>query len=291
MQTERKYPIDCHMPDGEIPLLEIRDLRKRYEDGYEAVRGISYKIGPGMLVGLIGPNGCGKSTMMKCINRMHDVSSGDILIDGKTVLDKKPHELSTLIANVPAEMKATFGLTVYDTVMLGRYPHLKNMWWESEHDETAIEDALRKFGIVELKDRPLHMLSSGELQRVAIAKAYVQNPRLMLVDEPTSHLDMKYKLEVMEYLNAMVKKDMTILVAEHDISLMARYCDLCIIMRKGEIISIGRPKDVITPELIEDVYDVSASVGFDSEGELFVLPKRYRKDGEKHRFANEDGKK
>lgn len=100
----------------------------------------------------------------------------------------------------------------------------------------------------------------------------------MLVDEPTSHLDMKYKLDVMEYLNAMVKRDMTILIAEHDISLMARYCDLCIIMKNGNIITIGRPKEVITPELIENVYGVSASVGFDNEGELFVLPKRYRKD-------------
>ncbi|MGN0098904.1 MAG: ABC transporter ATP-binding protein, partial [Candidatus Methanomethylophilaceae archaeon] len=116
-----------------------------------------------------------------------------------------------------------------------------------------------------------------EMQRVLIAKAYVQEPRLMLVDEPTSHLDMKYKLDVMEYLNAMVKKDMTILVAEHDISLMARYCDLCIIMRKGEIMGIGKPKEVITPELIEKVYDVNASVGFDEDGELFVLPKRVRR--------------
>jgi len=120
------------------------------------------------------------------------------------------------------------------------------------------------------------MLSSGEQQRVLIAKAYVQEPRLMLVDEPTSHLDMKFKLEVMEYLKAMVKKDMTILVAEHDISLMARYCDLCVIMKKGELVAIGEPKKVITPELIKDVYGVEASVGIDNEGDLYVLPKRVK---------------
>ena len=119
-------------------------------------------------------------------------------------------------------------------------------------------------------------LSSGERQRVLIAKAYVQEPRLMLVDEPTAHLDMKYKLEVMEYLYAMVKTNMTILVAEHDISLMARYCDQCIIMKEGRIVAIGSPKDIISADLIEEVYDVSASVGFDKDGELFVLPKRYR---------------
>ncbi len=262
----------------EVPLLEVRDLNKYYEDGYHAVRGISYSIPSGLLVGLIGPNGCGKTTMMKCINRLHDPSSGDILIDGESVLRKTPSEVARLVSNVPAELRASFGLTVYETVMLGRYPHLKNVWWETDNDESVVMDALRKFGVEHLQDRQLNMLSSGERQRVLIAKAYVQEPRLMLVDEPTSHLDMKYKLDVMEYLTAMVRKDMTILVAEHDISLMARYCDLCIIMKKGQIVDIGKPKEVITPELIEDVYEVSASVGFDSEGELFVLPKRYRGD-------------
>ncbi len=272
---------------GESPLLEIRDLHKYYDDGYHAVRGVSYRIGSGLLVGLIGPNGCGKSTMMKCINRLHDTSSGDILIDGESVLNKPPGEIAKIVANVPAELKTSFGLTVYETVMLGRYPYLRNVWWESEEDETFVVDTLKKFGVYHLRDRPLHMLSSGEQQRVLIAKAYVQQPRLMLVDEPTSHLDMKYKLDVMEYLNAMVKKDMTILVAEHDISLMARYCDLCIIMKKGEIVAIGKPKDVITPELIEDVYEVSASVGFDNEGELYVLPKRFRAEGLEDRFEKE----
>jgi len=259
------------------PLLELKVVNKVYEDGYHAVKDVSYTIGSGLLVGLIGPNGCGKSTMMKCINKMHKTSSGDILIDGESVLDKSPATIARMVSNVPAELKASFGLTVFETVMLGRYPFLQNVWWETEQDETLVEETLKKFGVYHLRNRPLNMLSSGERQRALIAKAYVQEPRLMLVDEPTSHLDMKYKLEVMEYLNAMVKTDMTILVAEHDISLMARYCDLCIIMKKGEIVAIGPPKEVITSQLIEEVYEVSASVGFDNDGELFVLPKRYRK--------------
>lgn len=274
--------------DDSTPLLELRKLNKYYEDGYHAVRDVSYKIGSGLLVGLIGPNGCGKSTMMKCINRLHSESSGDILIDGESVIGKKPGDVAKKIATVPAELHTSFGLTVFETVMLGRYPFMKNLWWEPMEDEQFVADTLKKFGVYHLRDRPLHMLSSGEQQRVLIAKAYVQQPRLMLVDEPTSHLDMKYKLDVMEYLNAMVKKDMTILVAEHDISLMARYCDLCIIMKKGEIVAIGEPKKIITPELIEDVYDVSASVGFDDDGELFVLPKRYRSEGMKDCFENQD---
>lgn len=263
---------------NEVPLLELRGLNKQYDDGYHAVRDVSFSIPPGMLVGLIGPNGCGKSTMMKCINKMHPITSGDILIDGESIRDKTPADIAKKVATVPATLRGAFGLTVFETVMLGRYPYLKNVWWEPEEDETLVEDAMRKFGVDHLRDRAVGALSSGEQERVLIAKAFVQQPRLMLVDEPTSHLDMKYKLDAMEYLNAMVKKDMSILVAEHDISLMARYCDMCIIMRKGEILGMGDPKKVITPELIEEVYDVSASVGFDNEGELFVLPKRFRSD-------------
>ncbi len=260
---------------AEVPLLEVRDLNKVYDDGYHAVRGISYSIPSGKLVGLIGPNGCGKSTMMKCINKMHSITSGDVLIDGESVLNKSVKEIAKQVANVPAELKNSFGLSVYETIMLGRYPYLKNLWWETNEDESEVIDAMKKFGVLHLQNRQINMLSSGELQRVLIAKAYVQKPRLMLVDEPTSHLDMKYKLNVMEYLRAMVRKDMTILVAEHDISLMARYCDLCIIMKKGELVAIGNPKEVITEELVRDVYEVEATVGLDKEGEIYVLPKRF----------------
>lgn len=260
------------------PLLEVRDLNKYYEDGYHAVRGMSFSIGSGKLIGLIGPNGCGKTSMMRCINKLHPMTSGDILVDGESVKKMTTTEIAKKVANVPAELRGSFGLTVYETIMLGRYPYLKNLWWETDEDETEVLDAMRKFGVLHLQGKPLNMLSSGERQRVLIAKAYVQEPRLMLVDEPTSHLDMKYKLEVMEYLRAMVKKDMSILVAEHDISLMARYCQECIIMKEGKIHAVGDPKEVITEELIQEVYEVSASVGFDKDGELFVLPKKYEGD-------------
>jgi iron complex transport system ATP-binding protein len=198
-----------------------------------------------------------------------------MLVDGESIKGKSPGEVAKKVATVPAELRNSFGLTVFETVMLGRYPYLKNMWWETDEDETIVVETMKKFGVDHLMDRQLNMLSSGERQRVLIAKAYVQEPRLMSVDEPTSHLDMKYKLNVMEYLKAMVKKDMTILVAEHDISLMARYCDLCIIMRKGELVAMGEPKKVITEELIQDVYEVSSSVGFDKDGEIYILPKKY----------------
>lgn len=132
------------------PLLELRALNKCYDNGFRAICNISFRIGSGMLVGLIGPNGCGKSTMMRCINRMHSPSSGDILIDGESILSKSFMDVARIISNVPAEIKNGFGLTVYETVMLGRYPFMENIWWETNNDEKVVTDALEKFGIYNL---------------------------------------------------------------------------------------------------------------------------------------------
>ena len=263
----------------EDTLVTVRDLRISFDD-FEALHGINIDLPKGKLVGLIGPNGCGKSTMMKCITKLHKNWTGDIVIDGMDTRDMRPMDVAKVVANVPAEAGPLFGINLMDLVMLGRYPFVNKVWWESPEDEKAVRDALKTFGLDHYRRKQVSLLSSGERQRALIARAYVQNPKLMLVDEPTSHLDMKYKLEVMEYLQSMARKDMTVLVAEHDISLMARYCDLCIIMKKGNIVAVGDPKTVITEQLIRDVYEVDARVGTDVDGEIYVLPKKYIRTGE-----------
>ena len=256
------------------PILKIQGLIKDFGD-FRALKGIDLEFGTGLLVGLIGPNGCGKSTMMKCISRLHPQTSGTIEVAGKDVSSMKAAEVAKLVATVPAEIGQTFGISVMDMVMLGRYPFVEKIWWENPEDERVAMEAMRTFGIDHLKRKQVALCSSGERQRALIAKAYVQQPKLMLVDEPTSHLDMKYKLQVMEYLQKMARADMTVIVAEHDISLMARYCDVCVIMKKGEIVAVGDPKEIITEQLIKDVYEVEARVGLDIDGEIYVLPKRY----------------
>ena len=256
------------------PILKIHGLVKEFGD-FRALKGIDLEFGPGLLVGLIGPNGCGKSTMMKCISRLHPQTAGTIEVAGKDVSSMKPAEVAKMVATVPAEIGQTFGISVMDMVMLGRYPFVEKIWWEDPEDERVTIEAMKTFGIEHLRRKQVALCSSGEKQRALIAKAYVQQPKLMLVDEPTSHLDMKYKLQVMEYLQKMARKDMTVIVAEHDISLMARYCDVCVIMKKGEIVAVGDPKIIITEQLIRDVYDVEARVGLDVDGEIYVLPKRY----------------
>ncbi len=259
---------------GAGDLLRIDGLGMEFGK-FKALDDIRFSLGRGLMVGLIGPNGCGKSTMMKCICKIHDMTSGKVVIDGQDIDRMKPSDVAKIVATVPAEPDNTFGMTVYDMVMLGRYPYVDAVWWETPEDEKVVADALNTFGLYDLRHKPVAMCSSGERQRALIAKAYVQQPKLMLVDEPTSHLDMKYKLDVMEYLQSMARSDMTVLIAEHDISLMARYCDVCIIMKRGRIVTIGDPKKVVTEELIRDVYDVDARVGLDADGEIYVLPKKF----------------
>lgn len=258
-------------------LLSIEGLSMEF-GGFRALDGIDLHMGSGKLVGLIGPNGCGKSTMMRCISRIYEPTSGRITVDGRDVSQLKPVEIAKLVASVPAEMGSTFNMTVMDMVVLGRYPFVDRLWWETPEDERITREALKTFGLDHIRNRQLSLCSSGERQRALIAKAYVQEPKLMLVDEPTAHLDMKYKLQVMEYLRSMARKDMSILVAEHDISLMARYCDVCVIMKQGRIVTIGDPKEVITEGLIRDVYEVESRVGLDADGEIYVLPKNYIED-------------
>ena len=255
-------------------LLSIRGLSIDF-GGFRALDDIDLDVGSGKLVGLIGPNGCGKSTMMRCISRIYEPTSGIVTVDGMDMSRLRPVEIAKLVASVPAEMGATFNMTVMDMVVLGRYPFVDRLWWETPEDERITREALRTFGLDHIRNRPLSLCSSGERQRALIAKAYVQEPKLMLVDEPTAHLDMKYKLQVMEYLRSMARKDMSVLVAEHDISLMARYCDVCVIMKQGRIVTIGDPKVVITEELIREVYEVDSRVGLDADGEIYVLPKNY----------------
>ena len=261
---------DCN----ETPLLKIEGLCKEF-DGFKALDNVNIEFGSGKLIGLIGPNGCGKSTMMKCICKLYEPTSGNIYVDGREVTTMKPAEAAKLVATVPAEAGNTFGTSVMDMVMLGRYPFVDRIWWEDPEDERMTLKALETFGLSHLRNKQVSLCSSGERQRTLIAKAYVQEPKLMLVDEPTAHLDMKYKLQVMEYLKSLSHSDITVMVAEHDISLMARYCDVCIIMKHGRIVTVGDPKVVITPDIIRDVYEVEARVGLDEDGEIYVLPKRF----------------
>ena len=246
---------------GDAPLLELRNLNKVYEDGYHAVRDVSYSLGPGLLVGLIGPNGCGKTTMMRCINRLHDCTSGDVLIDGESVLSKTPGEIARKVANVPAELRTSFGLTVYETVMLGRYPHMRNLWWEPMEDEEFVSETLRKFGVDHLKDRAVGALSSGERQRVLIAMAFACNPHLIIADEPTTALDVTIQAQVLDILKELQRKQKTsLMLITHDLSIVMNMAARIYVMYCGKIVESARTPDLFRQPLHPYTHGLLGSV-------------------------------
>jgi iron complex transport system ATP-binding protein len=251
-------------------MIKIEGVKFSY-GSVEALKGLTIEGKRGQFIGLIGPNGSGKSTLLRCINGILKPKAGCILVNGHEVSKMKLSEMAQICANVPTEFPDDFNMTVQDLVFMGRYPFVEGLWWEKEEDEELVMKALSDFQVQHLKDRKMNEISSGERQRALLAKAVVQTPKVMLVDEPSAHLDLKYKLESMEHLRSLLANGISIIVASHDINLLAKYCDKVIILSKGEIVAFGDPKEVITEDLIRDVYGVEADV-IRNNGSIFVVP-------------------
>lgn len=227
----------------------------------------------GQLIGIMGPNGCGKTTFMRCINKVLKPQEGVILIDGKDLDRLKMMEVAKLCANIPADVPDDFHLSVEEFVALGRYPFVTGIWWEGEKDERMVREAMAAYHVTHLKDRKLGELSSGEKARVLLAKGAVQQPKILLADEPSAHLDLKFKLQVMQALKDLSRQGVTVITASHDINLIAKYADLVIVISDGGILSYGPPSEVINEEIIRAVYGVEVTV-IRERGEIFVIPLR-----------------
>lgn len=241
--------------------------------GKETLHGVSFDAYPGEFIGLIGPNGSGKTTLMRCINGLLRPQKGSIVMDGRPVEKMKIKEVARICANVPADCNEDFSLTVQELVFLGRYPHVDGMWWESKKDEGVVIQAIKQFNLEALVDRKLSELSSGEKERALLAKAVVQNPKVLLADEPSAHLDLRYKLEVMENLKEMSRQGVTVITASHDMNLTSKFCDRVIMLSSGKVIANGKPSEVITEERIREIYNVEVKVFRDGD-EIFAVPKR-----------------
>jgi iron complex transport system ATP-binding protein len=241
--------------------------------GKETLSEINFEAMTGEFIGLIGPNGSGKTTLMRCINGLLRPSKGTIYMEGKSTAGMKIKDIAKICANVPADCNEDFSLTVQELVFLGRYPHVNSMWWESKQDETVVAEAIRKFRLEGLVNRRLNELSSGEKARALLAKAVVQQPSILLADEPSAHLDLRYQLEVMETLWDLSRQGVTVLTASHDMNLTSKFCDRVVMLNAGRTVAMGRPADVITAERIRDVYSVEVSV-FREGDEIFTIPRK-----------------
>ncbi|NEW62212.1 ATP-binding cassette domain-containing protein [Granulicatella sp. zg-ZJ] len=219
-------------------------------------------------IGLIGPNGSGKSTLLKCIYRTLDVNSGTILLDGTPIHQFNYKETAKKMAVVAQHNQYQFDFTVQDIVLMGRTPYKSMFDKETEEDYRIMEHALTLVDMLAYKDREFSTLSGGEQQRVILARALTQQPSCLILDEPTNHLDIKHQLML---LQTVKKLDMTVIAAIHDLNMAAMYCDIIYVLYQGRIVAVGTPKEVLTKELIKDVYQVNTDIITDKNGHLHIL--------------------
>jgi len=241
----------------EAPELRAEELAFSY-GGRDVLGGVSLALGRGELVGVLGPNGSGKTTLVRCLMGFLAPRRGRVTLDGRDVAAWPRRELARQLGVVPQEMPTDFPLLVRELVLLGRVPHLpaRGLGFESARDRAAAEAALAEAALSELADRPLHQLSGGELRRAFIARALAQEPPLLLLDEPTSSLDLRHQLGVLELLRRRARAGAGILVVLHDLNLAAAYCDRVVVLAEGRVAAAGPPEIALDPVILSDVYGV-----------------------------------
>lgn len=221
------------------------------------IRDIDLQVAAGEVVGLIGPNGAGKSTVLRCIYRLHRLQRGRILLDGVDLRQLTPRECARRIAVVLQELPADFGLDVRQVAAMGRIPHKRVFEPDTAADAERVDAALTRLGLAALAERAFATLSGGEKQRVLVARALVQQPRLLILDEPTNHLDIRYQIEVL----ALVRRlGVSVLATIHDLNLAAAYCDRLHLLRAGRIIAAGAPAEVLTTANLRAAFAVETLI-------------------------------
>jgi len=223
------------------------------------LKGIDFEMTSSELVGIIGPNGSGKTTLIKCINRILTPKQGSIVIDSVDIKTMKHNNLAKIIGYVPQNSANDVSSpTVYEVVMMGRKPH--GSWQMNSNDEEIVWKSLVEMNIEDLATKSFDELSSGQTQRVLLARALAQEANLLLLDEPTSNLDLRHQLDVMDIVSDLVSKGVGACAIIHDMELALRYCSKVILMQEGIITAAGNTLDVITPEHIKKVYNVDTAI-------------------------------
>jgi len=235
-------------------LLEVQEIRFRYNSAF-ALKDLSFELTAGEMIAIIGPNGSGKSTLLKCVSGLFQPEQGNITLAGKNIFDYTARERARRVAVVPQETALAFDLTVAEAVLMGRQPHLKPFQRETPADVAKVEAALEQTGIRSLSQRSVPTLSGGERQRMLIARALAQEPQLLILDEPTSQLDITYQGEILGLLQRLNSHcQVAALVAIHDLNLAVQYFDRFILLAQGRILAQGRAAEVVTDENLRQAY-------------------------------------
>ena len=257
--------------------LELRDLCVDIA-GRRIVTGIGFTVPDGTFSGLLGPNGSGKSTILKAIYRAHRPAGGQVLVDGQDLLALRPRDAARRIAVVAQEFTLEFDFTVAELVMIGRTPHKRAFDRDDDTDRAVTEQVIERVGCRHLAHRGFNTLSGGEKQRVLIARALAQGADHLILDEPTSHLDIRYQVEILELVAGL---GVTVLAAIHDLSLAALFCDTVHLIADGRLVTGGAPEQVLTAATVSAAYGTQVLVIAHPEtGTPHLIPRRTRRGDE-----------
>lgn len=243
--------------------LNVSSLFFSYGEG-NAVDDVSFDAEQGEVIGIIGQNGCGKTTLLKCINTLLRPSGGTVMIEDVNVLSMPRKEVARNIGVVSQHSTIIFPYNVLDMVMMGRYPAKNSLETYNSKDLDIVKRSMAETGVEGFAERTIDELSGGERQRVLIARALAQEPKIMLLDEPTLHLDVNHQFDLMELIRRLAtERNMLVIIVTHDIMLAARFCDRLIMMEHGKIVSSGMTKDVLTEDNLSKVFEIEAKVSYD----------------------------
>jgi iron complex transport system ATP-binding protein len=252
-------------------IIALSNLRFSYEKGSPSVlHELSLEIPPGTITAILGPNGAGKTTLLHIILGLLAPQAGTLVIDGKPSTSYTRRQMSRLVGLLPQSEYIPFEFSVFDFVLLGRAPYLSPLELPGKADRQIAYEALRSIGLDHLKDRPAPSLSGGELQLAMVARALAQEPRILLLDEPTSHLDLSNRDRILGILSALAKRGVTIIFTTHDPNLVATTADYVVLLRQGAILAAGALATTLTAEHLSATYGIAVQV-IRLDGQLFVV--------------------
>ena len=248
-------------------MMEVKNLCFHYKGSPEVLKNVSFDLEPGKFLAILGNNGVGKSTLLKCFNHILKPDSGEVLLDGMNLLKLSPREVAKQVAFVSQSVPST-QMTVHDVVMLGRRPYMT--WGFTEEDHHIVHDAMHRLDVEDMRGRFLSQLSGGEKQKVMLARALAQQPKVLLLDEPTSALDIQNQYGVLKLVRDICHKDnMIAAMVIHDLNLALRFCDRFLLLKDGEVYRHG-DRSILDSTALKEVYGVNAKV-VEIEGRHMVL--------------------
>ena len=244
-----------------MSLLQLRAVSAGYERQHPILQELDFDLCRNAFLGLIGPNGSGKSTLIRAITGLIPFRTGEILLDGVALNDLARKEIARFFAVLPQDTSCSFSFSVREIVGMGRHPHLGRFRGPGQDDARIVEESLERTDALHLAERSVLELSGGERQRVAIARALAQKPRVLLLDEPTSHLDLNHRIEILDLLHELNQEEgLTLLCVTHDLNEAAEYCDHILLLDQGRTRAFGTPAEVLTPAILQDAYGVDVAV-------------------------------